>query len=120
MQFARLAVRSLQGGQPRSACGNTRDAAQPMPSRNDRELPRRPRQTITALPGARFLHEGLFETPVSWLYRRPTLWWLSDPALVRQLPRLYRVFARYCAAQRYEPIGAEMLVHGIIAGCAGG
>jgi FkbM family methyltransferase len=73
------------------------------------------RQTIAAIPGARLLHEGLFETPGSWLYRRPTLSWLSDPTLVRQLPRLYRFFARYCAAQRYEPIGAELLLRGIIA-----
>ena len=73
------------------------------------------RQTIAAIPGARFFHEVLFETPGSWLYRRPTLSWWSDPALVRQLPRLYRFFARYCAVQRYEPIGAEMLLRGIIA-----
>jgi len=86
-----------------------------MASCPDRQLPRKLRQIIAALPGARLLLEGLFETPGSWLYRRSTLLWLSDPALVRQLPRPYRFFARYCAAQGYEPIGAELLLRGIIA-----
>jgi FkbM family methyltransferase len=86
-----------------------------MSSCSGRQLPTRLRRIIAALPGARLLLEGLFETPGSWLYRRSTLSWLSDPALVRQLPRPYRFFARYCAAQRYEPIGAELLLRGIIA-----
>jgi FkbM family methyltransferase len=54
-------------------------------------------------------------TPGSWLYRRATLSWLSDPALAQQLPRLYRFFARYCAAQKGDPVGAETLLRGIIA-----
>lgn len=91
------------------------EEVQPMASCPDRQLPRKLRQIIAALPGARLLLEGLFETPGSWLYRRSTLLWLSDPALVRQLPRPYRFFARYCAAQGYEPIGAELLLRGIIA-----
>jgi FkbM family methyltransferase len=57
----------------------------------------------------------VFESPGSWLYRPPTLSWLSDPTLVRQLPRPYRFFARYCAAQRHDPIGAEALLRMIIA-----
>src|SRR5208282_697929 len=72
-------------------------------------------QTIAAMPSSRSLHEGLFKTPGSWLYRRPILSWLSDPALIGQLPWPYRFFAGYCAAQRYEPIGAEMLLRAIIA-----
>jgi FkbM family methyltransferase len=51
----------------------------------------------------------------SWLYERSTLAWLSNPALVRQLPRPYQLFARYCAARRYQPAGAEILLRGIIA-----
>lgn len=54
-------------------------------------------------------------TPGSWLYRRASLSWLSDPALIRQLPRLYRLFACYCAAPGYHPIGAEALLRGVIA-----
>jgi FkbM family methyltransferase len=53
-------------------------------------------------------------TPGTWLYSRATLAWLSDPALVRQLPGRYRFFARYCAAQRNKPIGAELLLRAII------
>jgi FkbM family methyltransferase len=70
---------------------------------------------IARFPGARMLHEGLYGSPGSWLYLRPTLDWLSDPALVCQLPRPYRWFARYCAAQRRHPIGAELLLRAIIA-----
>ena len=73
------------------------------------------RAAIAEIPGARLLYESFCESPGSWLYRRPTLDWLSDPALVSQLPRPYRFFARYCAAQRRDPIGAEMLLRGIIA-----
>ena len=74
------------------------------------------RAAIAKLPGARLLFEVLRESPGSWLYRRPTLNWLSDPALAGQLPQPYRFFARYCAAQEQrDPIGAEALLHGIIA-----
>ncbi len=73
------------------------------------------RPKIAGLRRVRWLPESLFNTPGSWLYRRATLSWLGDPVLVRQLPRSYRFFARYCAAQRFEPIGAEMLLRGIIA-----
>jgi FkbM family methyltransferase len=73
------------------------------------------RAAIAEIPCARLLYEGFCESPGSWLYRRPTLDWLSDPALVRQLPRPYRFFASYCAAQRRDPIGAEILLRGIIA-----
>src|SRR5271154_776919 len=54
-------------------------------------------------------------TPGSWLYRRASLSWLSDPALVRQVPWVDRLFARYCAGPGYQPIGAELLLRGIIA-----
>lgn len=54
-------------------------------------------------------------TPGSWLYRRGLLSWLSDPALVRQLPWMYRLFARYCAGPGYQPTVAELLLRGIIA-----
>jgi FkbM family methyltransferase len=54
-------------------------------------------------------------TPGSWLYRRASLSWLSDPALLRQLPWAYRLFARYCAAPGYHPLGAEALLRGVIA-----
>jgi FkbM family methyltransferase len=73
------------------------------------------RATIADIPGARRLYENLCESPGSWLYRRPTLDWLSDPALARQLPRPYRFFASYCAAQRRDPIGSETLLRAIIA-----
>ncbi len=91
------------------------EEAQPVRSRTDRQLSMRLRQAIAAMPGARFLNEFLVESPGSWLYRRPTISWLSDPALARQLPLAYRFFARYCGAQRYGPIGAEMLLRAIIA-----
>jgi FkbM family methyltransferase len=91
------------------------EEAQPVRARIDRQLSMRLRQTIVAMPGARFLYEILVESPGSWLYRRPTISWLSDPALARQLPRAYRLFARYCGAQRHDPIGAEMLLRTIIA-----
>ncbi len=86
-----------------------------MSSSNGRQFGMRVRVAIADIPGVRLLTEGLCESPGSWLYRRPTLDWLSDPALVRQLPRPYRLFASYCAAQRRSPIGAEMLLRGIIA-----
>jgi FkbM family methyltransferase len=73
------------------------------------------RAAVGRIPGARLLHEGLYGSPGSWLYRRPTIDWLADPILARQLPLLYRWFARYCAAQRGDPIGAELLLRGIIA-----
>ena len=73
------------------------------------------RAAIADIPGARLLYESFRESPGSWLYQRPTVDWLSDPALASQLPRSYRFFARYCAAQRRDPIGAEMLLHGIMA-----
>jgi FkbM family methyltransferase len=55
------------------------------------------------------------QTPGSWLYRRDMLSWLSDPALVRQLPWVYRLFARYCDGPGYQPMGAELLLRAIIA-----
>lgn len=91
------------------------EEAQPVRAGTDRQLLTRLRQAIVAMPGARFVYEILVESPGSWLYRRPTISWLSDPALARQLPRTYRFFARYCAAQRHGPIGAEMLLRAIIA-----
>src|ERR1019366_418361 len=86
-----------------------------MSSSTDRQVRMRLRAAIAEIPGARLMYESFSESPGSWLYRRPTLDWLSDPALIRQLPRLYRFFASYCAAQRRNPIGAEMLLRGIIA-----
>ena len=56
-----------------------------------------------------------WRTPGTWLYKPPTIWWLSDPSLVRQLPRTYQLFARYCASPGYKPAGAELLLRGIIA-----
>lgn len=85
-----------------------------MLSRTGGQLLGKRRQAVGGLAGVRSLREALFETPGSWLYRPATLAWLSDPTLVRQLPRPYRFFASYCAAQR-QPIGAEMLLRGIIA-----
>jgi FkbM family methyltransferase len=73
------------------------------------------RAALARLPGARMLHDSLCGSQGSWLYRRPTLDWLSDPALAGQLPQPYRCFARYCAAQRRDPIGAELLLRVIIA-----
>lgn len=73
------------------------------------------RAALANLPGALLLYESLHGSPGSWLYKHPTVDWLSDAALVRQLPRRYRWFARYCATQRRTPIGAEMMLHGIIA-----
>jgi FkbM family methyltransferase len=73
------------------------------------------RATIANIPGARLLYETFRESPGSWLYRRPTVDWLSDPALTCQLPRLYRFFGRYCDTQRGDPVGAEILLRGIIA-----
>lgn len=73
------------------------------------------RQALTAIPGARWLYEGLVESPGTWLYRKTTLAYWSDPSLVEQLPRPYRFFFRYCAVQRYAPIGAELLLRSIIA-----
>jgi FkbM family methyltransferase len=89
--------------------------AQPMSSFDDLHLRARLRAALANLPGARLLYESLCGSPGSWLYRRPTLDWLSDPVLVHQLPRTYRWFAAYCAAQRRDPIGAELLLRGIIA-----
>jgi len=86
-----------------------------MSSSTGRQLRTRLRAAIADIPGARFLYEGFFESPGSWLYRRPRIDWLSDAALVRQLPRPYRFFAGYCAVQRRDPIGAEVLLRGIIA-----
>ena len=54
-------------------------------------------------------------SPGSWLYQSGTIWWLSDPSLVQQLPLPYRLFARYCAAKGPDPAGAELLLRGIIA-----
>jgi len=86
-----------------------------MSSSTDRQFRIRLREAIAAIPGARLLYESLRESPGSWLYRRPTLCWLSDLTIVRQLPRPYRFFAAYCGAQSRDPIGAEMLLRGIIA-----
>jgi FkbM family methyltransferase len=73
------------------------------------------RATVGALPGVKSLYESLHLSPGSWLYRRPTIDWLSYPAMRRQLPMLYRVFARYCAARRNDPRGAEAMLRAIIA-----
>jgi FkbM family methyltransferase len=73
------------------------------------------RAALRGFPGARLVHESIYGSPGSWLYRRPTIDWLSDPALARQLPPPYRWFARYCAAQRRDPLGAELLLRAIIA-----
>lgn len=81
----------------------------------EQQLRTRLRAAIAELPGARLAYEAVVGSPGSWLYRRPTLDWLSDPALARQLPRPYRWFARYCAAQSRDPIGAELILRGIIA-----
>jgi FkbM family methyltransferase len=88
---------------------------QAMSSSAEEPLVARLRRITARVPGARLLRESLFGTPGSWLYHASTLSWLSDPALVRQLPRAYRFFARYCAVQRHQPIGAEPLLRGIIA-----
>jgi FkbM family methyltransferase len=56
-----------------------------------------------------------WRTPGTWLYKLPTIWWLSDPSLVRQLPRTYQLFARYCDSPGYKPAVAELLLRGIIA-----
>lgn len=73
------------------------------------------RRLVAFVPGARVAREVLVGSVGSWLYHGSTLAWLSDPGLVRQLPRSYRVFARYCAAQGVDPIGAELLLRGVIA-----
>jgi FkbM family methyltransferase len=91
------------------------NGTQLMSSITGRKFRMKLRAAIAEIPGARLMYENFCESPGSWLYRRPTLDWLSNPALVRQLPRRYRFFARYCAAQRRDPIGAEMLLRGIIA-----
>jgi FkbM family methyltransferase len=75
------------------------------------------RTLIENVPGVRWLYESYVVSPGSWLYRKATLSHWSDPALVQQLPRSYQWFFRYCAAQRYAPIGAEFLLHAIIGGC---
>src|SRR5258708_31041476 len=85
-----------------------------MPLSTDRKFRIGLRAAIAEIPGARAIHESFCESPGSWLYRRPMIDWLSDPALVRQLPRLYRFFASFCTVQRRDPIGAEMLLRGII------
>lgn len=66
------------------------------------------------MPGLQLLAECLRESPGSWLFRRPTSEWLGDSALVSQLPASYRMFARYCSAQRGDPVGAELLLRFII------
>ena len=58
--------------------------------------------------------EFFWQTPGSWLFRRPTSAWLSNEALVSQLPRSYRFFARFCSSQRANPIGAELLLRFLI------
>ena len=70
---------------------------------------------VAEIPGARVIYESFFGSPGSWLYRRPTLDWLSDPSLARRLPWLYRCFAKYCAAQSQDPVCAEALLRCIIA-----
>ena len=72
------------------------------------------RRILRGVPGLLSLAECFRETPGSWLFRRPTSDWLGDGALVSQLPRSYRMFARYCSAQRGDPIGAELLLRAII------
>ena len=73
------------------------------------------RRTLRRVPGVVWLSEYIWNTPGSWLYRRPTSEWLGDDALVSQLPRGYRMFARYCSAQHSDPvIGAESLLRLII------
>jgi FkbM family methyltransferase len=73
------------------------------------------RRVIAGIPFAVSFHELLHESPGSWLFRRRTVAWLSDPALVRQLPRPYRLFARYCRSASYSPRIAELLLRSIIA-----
>ena len=72
------------------------------------------RRALRRVPGLVWLAEFFWNTPGSWLYRRPTSAWLGDEALVSQLPRAYRMFARYCSAQRGNPVGAEPLLRFII------
>ena len=72
------------------------------------------RRVLRRVPGLVWLAEFFWNTPGSWLYRRPTSAWLGDDALVSQLPRAYRRFARYCSAQRGNPVGAESLLRFII------
>lgn len=72
------------------------------------------RRALRRVPGLVWLAEFFWNTPGSWLYRRPTSAWLGDEALVSQLPRAYRMFARYCSAQRGNPVGAEPLLRVII------
>jgi FkbM family methyltransferase len=72
-------------------------------------------RVVANVPGAQLAREALVGSVGSWLYRRPTLSWLSEPALARQLPSAHRLFARYCAAQRGDPIGAETFLRVLIA-----
>ncbi len=72
------------------------------------------RRTLRRAPAVVWLSEYFWKTPGSWLYSRPTSAWLGNDALVSQLPRLYRMFARYCSAQRGDPVGAELLLRFII------
>jgi FkbM family methyltransferase len=73
------------------------------------------RRVVAGMPGAQRAREALVGSVGSWLYRRSTLSWLFDPELARQLPPSYRVFARYCAAQRWDPVGAETILRSLIA-----
>jgi len=66
------------------------------------------------VPGVMWLAEFFCETPGSWLFRGPTTTWLSDGALTAQLPRSYRIFARYCSWQNGDLVGAELLLRFII------
>ena len=51
---------------------------------------------------------------LSELSQPPASEWLGDGALVSQLPRSYRMFARYCSALPGGPVGAESLLRFII------
>jgi FkbM family methyltransferase len=72
------------------------------------------RRILRRVPGASLLAEFFRPTPGSWLFRSPTTDWLSQSALVSQLPFRYRMFAGYCSAQRGQPVGAELLLRLII------
>ncbi len=72
------------------------------------------RQALRAVPGFQWLAECFCETQGSWLLRRPACDWLGDRTLARQLPPGFQLLARYCSAQRNDPVGAELLLRLII------
>ncbi len=74
----------------------------------------RVRRALRHAPGLQFLAECAYRSPGSWLFRGDNLEWLREEALVAQLPRAYRAFARYCTALGPNPVGAELLLRTII------